>query len=325
MSHELEIDASGKASMAYTGEVPWHKLGTALPRDVSPAQMLKAANLDWTVERRPLFFDTDGVKVPTKARALVRSSDNKVLTIVTEQWNPVQNEEAFEFFNDFVHTGDMEMSAAGSLRNGKLVWATAAIKESFELFGGDKVDGFLLFSNPHEFGRSLDIRFCATRVVCMNTMVAAMSEGTKNFVRLNHRAKFNGDAVKAMLGIASDKLAYYKQQALYLGSKKYRKETIVEYFNRVFPSLTKDEIKKADIAKAPISRQAEEAMAVLHTQPGAEFAQGTWWQAFNTVTYMVDHKLGRTQDNRVASAWYGMNRARKEKALELATEYAGAA
>lgn len=324
MAHELEV-VDGNASMAYVGETPWHGLGKRVPADVSPEQMLDAAGLNWEVEKVPMFYNTESGPVLTKSRALIRSSDKKLLTVINDSWNPVQNREAFEFFNDFVSAGDMEMHTAGSLRDGKMVWAMAQIKDSFELFGGDKVEGFLLFSNPHEFGRSIDIRFTPVRVVCNNTLTLALDEHAKHAVKVNHRSQFDGDAVKETLGIAKDRLQRYKEQALFLGQKKYKKESIIEYFNRVFPSLSKDEFKKLELTKAPISRQAEEAMAVLHTQPGARFAEGSWWQAFNTVTYMADHKLGRSQDSRLSSSWYGLNRAKKEKALELAIDYAQAA
>ena len=324
MAHELEI-VDGNASMAYVGETPWHGLGKRVPADVSPEQMLDAAGLNWDVEKVPMFYNTDNGPVLTKSRALIRSTDKKLLTVINDSWNPVQNREAFEFFNDFVSAGDMEMHTAGSLRDGKMVWAMAQIKDSFELFGGDKVEGYLLFSNPHEFGRSIDIRFTPVRVVCNNTLTLALDEHAKHAVKVNHRSQFDGDRVKETLGIAKDRLARYKEQAQFLGQKKYKKESIIEYFNRVFPSMTKDEFKKQEITKAPISRQAEEAMAVLHTQPGARFAEGSWWQAFNTVTYMADHKMGRSQDSRLSSSWYGLNRAKKEKALELALEYAEAA
>lgn len=324
MAHELEI-VDGVANMAYVGKKPWHGLGKSVPQDVSPEQMLDAAGLRWDVVKKDLYFQTESGPVPTKARALVRSTDNKVLTVVTDNWNPVQNIEAFDFFNDFVAAGDMHMETAGSLRDGKMVWAMAKIKESFELFGGDRVEGNLLFSNPHEFGRSIDIRFTPIRVVCANTMAIALDDNAKHAVRINHRSKFKPDEVKAVLGVAKDRLAEYKEQAMFLGKKKFTKETITEYFNRVFPSLTKDEEKTKALDKHPISRQAEEAMAVLHVQPGADFARGTWWQAFNTVTYMTDHTLGRSQDSRLTSAWYGINRSRKEKALGLALDYAEAA
>ena len=327
MAHELEILENGEASMAYVGETPWHGLGKRVPRDVSPEQMLKAAGLDWNVIKVPLTYtkpDTD-TQVKTTSNALIRETDHKLLTIISDNWKPVQNIEAFEFFTDFVAAGDMEMHTAGSLKDGKMVWAMAQIKDSFEIFGGDRVEGFLLFSNPHEFGRSIDIRFTPVRVVCNNTHTLALGKQNTHFVKVNHRSAFDGEQIKQTLGIAKESLDLYKEQALFLGKKKYKKETIVEYFNRVFPSLTKDDDKKLNISKIPVSRQAEEAMAVLHTQPGANFAQGSWWQAFNTVTYMADHKLGRSQDSRLTSSWYGMNRQKKEKALELAIEYAEAA
>jgi phage/plasmid-like protein (TIGR03299 family) len=213
------------------------------------------------------------------------------------------------------------MHTAGSLKGGKMVWAMAQIKDSFTLFGGDKVEGYLLFSNPHEFGRSIDVRFTPVRVVCNNTLTMALDSKAKHAVKINHRSKFDGDSVKETLGIAKDQLSRYKEQAQFLGQKKYNKETIVEYFNRVFPSMSKDEMKRANTA-FPISRQAEEAMAIVHTQPGANFAEGSWWQAFNAVTYMTDHKMGRSRDSRLTSAWYGLNRVKKERALDLAVEYA---
>jgi phage/plasmid-like protein (TIGR03299 family) len=319
MSHELEI-VNNQASMAYVGEVPWHGLGKAVPPDLSPEQMLKAANLDWEVIKRPMFFhDTNGSPVMTDSHALVRSTDESVLTVVSGSWKPVQNIEAFEFFNDFVHAGDMEMHTAGSLRDGKMVWALAKIKDGFTLFGGDHVEGFLLFSNPHQFGCSIDVRFTPTRVVCNNTLTMALGEKAKFAVKVNHRSTFNGDRVKETLGIAKDQLQRYKEQAEFLGSRKFKEETIVEYFNRVFPTMSKDTV--IDMS-TPLSRQVEDAMEYLHTQPGANFAEGSWWQAFNTVTYMTDHILGRSRDTRLNSAWYGVNRTKKEKALELAIEYA---
>ena len=57
-------------------------------------------------------------------------------------------------------------------------------------------------------------------------------------------------------------------------------------------------------------------------QPGANFAEGTWWQAFNSVTYVTDHLQGRTEDNRLYSSWYGYNQVRKRDAIKSALEFA---
>ena len=66
-------------------------------------------------------------------------------------------------------------------------------------------------------------------------------------------------------------------------------------------------------------------MEHLDTQPGANFAQGSFWNAFNTVTYMTDHLQGREGDSRMVSSWYGRNRKVKLNALTKALEYAEAA
>jgi hypothetical protein len=74
-----------------------------------------------------------------------------------------------------------------------------------------------------------------------------------------------------------------------------------------------------------MSKNAALALDIIDTQPGAEFAEGSWWQAFNTVTYKTDHLIGRSADNRLTSAWYGSNKNLKTKALETAVEFAEAA
>jgi phage/plasmid-like protein (TIGR03299 family) len=320
MAHELEM-LNGVAQMAYAGETPWHGLGVKVSNDLTPDQMLQAAGLDWTVEKVPAFANIDGKQVDIGRSALVRNSDNRILDIVSEDWNPCQNTEAFEFFNDFVAAGDMEMHTAGSLKDGEIVWALAKVKDSFELFGGrDQVDAYLHFTNPHKYGQSIDVRFTPIRVVCNNTLTLSLNMKSKNMVKVSHARQFDGDMVKEALGVAKEKLDKYKEMAQYLSQKRFNDENIVDYFKRVFPVVT----NKAE-AQKELSLNARTALEAIHTQPGAELGEGTWWQAFNAVTYMTDHVMGRTADTRLHSAWYGVNKNLKTKALQTAVEMADAA
>jgi phage/plasmid-like protein (TIGR03299 family) len=316
MSHEVEI-INGKAQMAYAGEVPWHGLGVKVHNDLTPSQMLEKAGLNWTVDKYPTFCEVGGEKIITEDQALVRSSDKSILSVVSDDWKPVQNHEAFEFFNEFVMEGDMEMHTAGSLKQGKNVWALAKVKDSFEILGGDKVESYLLFSNPHEYGRCIDIRFTPIRVVCNNTLTLSLAGKNDLMVRLNHRRSFDADMVKQTLGIAHKKMGVYKDMAEYLSSKNFTVDSLNSYLKDVFPSLTKKD-------NSVMSRPAETALAALEEQPGAEFGRGTWWQAFNAVTFTTDHLLGHSNATRLQSAWYGSNRQRKVVALEKAVEYASA-
>lgn len=316
MAHMIE-------TMAYAGEVPWHGLGVQVPSDLAPAQMLDKAGLDWTVEKVPAFADIQGKKTSVGWSALVRSSDSSVLSVVSNDWNPVQNHEAFEFFHEYCAAGDMEMHTAGSLRDGQIVWALAKVKESFELFKGDQVDSYMLFTNPHKFGQSIDVRFTPIRVVCNNTLTLSLNQKADRVVKKSHRTIFDPAEVKEQLGIATDKLAKYKEMAQFLGSKRYNDESIKDYFNRIFPVLAYN--KEKGPQRKEVSKSAARALEVINTQPGAEYARGSWWQAFNAVTYLTDHEIGRSTDSRLTSAWFGANKNLKIKALETAVEMAEAA
>ena len=316
MSHEVE-------TMAYAGELPWHGLGTEVSNDLTPIQMMQKAGVDWEVEQQKIVTES-GIEINDKV-ALVRTSDNTLLDVTGKDWKPVQNEEAFTFFSEFVAAGDMEMHTAGSLREGRNVWALAKVKESFDVFGEDRVDSYLLFSNPHQYGKAVDVRFTPIRVVCHNTLTFSLQNASKNSVKVGHRTAFDADTVKETLGLASEKFAKYKEMAQFLGSRKITAESLIQYYNDVFPTTSRKEEKTPVVVYDDMSKAAKMCYDALEVQPGAEFAAGTWWQAFNSVTYYTDHLQGRNSENRLHNQWFGYNQAKKVTAAEKAVAYATAA
>jgi phage/plasmid-like protein (TIGR03299 family) len=313
MSHALEIMENGQAAMAYVGETPWHGLGVRLPENVTPVEMMQAAGLDWEVEKQEMTLPS-GIVVPGK-KALVRATDNKVLDIVGTDWNPVQNKEAFEFFDEFCEAGNMTMHTAGSLFDGKRVWALAKIASDFTVFGDDKVEGYLLFSNPHQFGKAIDVRFTPIRVVCNNTLTLSLAQNVENAAKLNHCREFDPAYAKELLGLATTTMDQYKEVAEYLGSVQVTEEKFQKFLGKIFGTK-----KDGDTLK----RNGQLAFEAFETQPGAEFAKGSWWQALNAVTYVTDHQLGRKQENRIDHIWFGYGRKQKVNAVKLAVEMAEA-
>jgi phage/plasmid-like protein (TIGR03299 family) len=334
MAHELEF-VNGQAQMAYVGETPWHGLGQKLQDGVTPKEMMVEAGLDWNVEKRDVFYqDAKGNFVKAgKNQALVRSSDGRFMDVVSDNWNPVQNELAFEFFDSYAKAGQMAIHTAGSLKDGKIIWALAKVGESFSLFGGkDEVDSYLLLSNPHQFGRGVDIRFTPIRVVCNNTLSMSLESKATLGISLNHTREFTVERARDALAEAHTKLDKYREAAEFLTRKRYNQTTLFEYFNRVFPKsgqkigMSFDKLMESlKDEKKKYSANAEEAMSLIHTQPGAEFGEGSWWSAYNTVTFMTNHVLGHKQDTRLQSVWYGANKDRNIDALGMALEYADAA
>lgn len=320
MAHELEFLEDGRASFAYAANdktAPWHGLGTRVSNDLTPREMLVAAGLDWQVEKFDNYALVNGKYLKNGEQALVRTSDNKILApSVGENWEPLQNEEAFEFFHQFVKAGDMEMNTAGSLQGGRHIWALARIKESFTILGKDRIDSYLLLSSPHVYGKSITADFTGIRVVCNNTLTLALNQKSNKAVTINHRQKFDPERVKELLGIAHTKLERYEEAASFLASKRYSDDKLVEFMRHIFPA-TGDNKKGAKFSK-----NGETAMHLLETQPGAEFAPGTWWNAYNSITYMVDHTLCRDADTRLFHSWLGGHVSKKREALEKAIELA---
>lgn len=100
-----------------TKNAPWIEFGANVLDSGSPEEILREAGLDWDVEKKPLKFehqeDNKILLKKVEPQALVRTSDHKVLSIVSPDWTPMQNTKAFEFFTEFVRPGNMKMVAAG--------------------------------------------------------------------------------------------------------------------------------------------------------------------------------------------------------------------
>lgn len=311
MAHEVE-------TMAWSGEMPWHSLGRKVPDTLTAYEMLEAAGLDWEVEKRKAVVRTNGPDIDTGWDALIRTSDNTCLSMVGKGWKPVQNAVAFEFFTEFLVAGEMKMNTAGSLREGQIVWGLAKMTDSIVLTGGDKVDGYLLFTNPHQYGKCIDIRFTPVRVVCNNTLTMALRNQKATSVRYNHTRKFDSNEAKMTLGLANKRLREFGEAANFLIQKQYDKDMIARYFGDVFGQTEKAGIKT-------LSPRARKAIDLVETSPGANINPGSIWNMFNAVTFMTDHQLGYKDDTRVESIWYGANQKLKIKAYQKALELARAA
>lgn len=321
MGHEIDF-SRGVAAFAYTGQTPWHGLGYYSPEPVSPRELMKLAQADFEVERRPLWRRKgDNKFVKTETCELIRLDTEDVLTVISEDWNPVQNVEAFDFFQQWIEEGRMSMETAGVLKNGQIVFALAKMHRAFELPGGDVIENYMLFTNPHKFGQAVNVRTTAIRAVCWNTLSWALDSGSKMSFSMNHRKQFDAEAVKVAMGIANNQLAKYKEKAEFLTTKRFNEESVLEYFTQVFPKTGREEVER-DQFREKMSRNAKLVSELINTQPGAEMSEGTWWSAFNAVTYATDHKLGRSADTRLYSAWYGTNQQRKIRALNLAVKFA---
>lgn len=342
MAHMVE-------TMAYAGKVPWHGLGNKVDGNLTPDEMLVAAQLDWTVSKRPLYFadkpntwdlnDPRGEASLLKADkhyAIVRDTDNRVLSHCGEAFVPFQNQETMSFFKKFTEAGHMEMDTAGSLSDGERVWGLAKIKKGFKLAGGDEIEGYLLMANSHKVGSAMTIMFTPIRVVCNNTITLALNqEGMTGKFRVLHLQMFDEEIMQSAeqaLGISGEQMKTFQEQSEFLASKRAKQEHIDNYIAEMLqPKLLIERAKADGIDQPPLHEQftntSELVRQAIELSPGATLAsaKGTWWGALNGMTYVMDHqKKSSSQDNRLMSAWFGNSAITKRKALTKALEYAKA-
>jgi phage/plasmid-like protein (TIGR03299 family) len=183
MAHNLRIQ-NGKASMFYVGEEPWHGLGTKLEGPATAQEAISAAKLNWQVVKIPLYAGEDGKRkrrVPNRfaivPEHLWGKKECPVFGIVGNDYTPLQNHEAFEFFDSIVGSKAAIYHTAGALGDGERIWILAKLPSDIHVAGDDIANKFLLLSNTHDGNNSVQIKFTPVRVVCQNTLTIALSHG----------------------------------------------------------------------------------------------------------------------------------------------------
>jgi len=314
MSHEVE-------TMMYVGKVPWHGLGTALDGPPSIDEALSLAGLDWQVDCRPLFL-ASGAEAP--ARAVVRESDASVLGVVGRSYRPLQNQEAFGFFQPLVESRLVDLETAGSLSGGKRVWVLARIVgDPLVVQGDDVVERFILLSNSHDGSLAIRVGFTPIRVVCRNTLAYAHETGASKLIRIMHTASAKDalDGVREVMSLADRSFTATAEQFRYLASKPIVAADLKKYIERVFalPEAT-------DPSKQSCPRVLEKVIPLFENGMGAELAsaKGSWWGAYSAISEHLTHYRGRTADSRVNSLWFGDSAKLNRVALSTACSMAAA-
>ncbi len=162
-------------TMFFTREKPWHGLGVKVEESPTSKDALRLAGLDWSVEQRPIQT-VDGVPL-NGFKANIRSTDKKVLGVVTDKYKIVQNDEAFAFTDALLGEG-VTYETAGSLQEGRKVWLLAKLPHKYLIFG-DEVTPYLVFSNSHDGSGAIKAAMTPIRVVCNNTLNLALAEAKR--------------------------------------------------------------------------------------------------------------------------------------------------
>src|SRR5262245_43579746 len=234
-------------NMLSVGKRTWHGLGTVLQAPPTVEEGLRLAGLDWEV-RRERLFTAGGREAP--AYAVVRSGDGRVLGAVGERYRPLQNREAFAFFQPFLDAGEATLETAGSLAGGSRVWALARLnRRPVAVVPGDEVSKYLLLSNSHDGSLAVRVGLTPVRVVCNNTLTAAHSSKDGQLIRLRHCSglKRNLDNVRECVNAIDARFEATAEQWHRLAARGISQADLDRYVARVLEAGDKPGARLANI------------------------------------------------------------------------------
>jgi len=316
-------------TMAYYGDVPWHKLGTPIPKGVSAEQMIRAAGLDWQVDLRPArgakeinkkgeFSRYEVVRVPR----LNTKETEVLLGLVSRRYKPLQNVEAFDFFNPIVGDKKAFFETAGALGEGERIWVMAKMPDAMQIVPGDECLKYLLLSNTHSGDGSVIVKFTSVRVVCQNTLLMAMEDGQKAYrVRHSKQMQFKLEELREFLAITQAVFLNAEQCFRRLAKIQMKETRLEQYFESVFP---RSAVQKKTGVKPQRWGFLQE---MFDGRPDLQIrgVRGTLWAAYNAITRFEDYKQPQQEeqpDQRLERTWFGGGADIKLKALEKAKELA---
>jgi phage/plasmid-like protein (TIGR03299 family) len=318
MAHNLNIN-NGKASMMYVGDAPWHKLGVKLPKLATSVEAIEAAGLDYEVDKRQLYCKPDGnrlVEVPRNF-CTVRRDTNVVLGIVGDRYTVLQNTDAFTFFDSLVGAGEAIFETAGALGQGESIWLLAKLPGYIRVGRNDEVKKYLLLTNSHDGSSMVRAKLTPVRVVCNNTLSAAL-EGAEQEVRIRHTSSAVDRLAQAhkLLGLTN---ALYQELDLIfnrMNVKRITERQLIEFVTRLIP----------DNKEATFNTRTENIRSRIlelnETGAGAEYSRGSLWGALNAVSEYTDHVQNSTiPEKRLNSAWFGSGEKLKLRAFDLARSW----
>lgn len=330
-------------------ETPWHGLGTVINEAPSIEEGIKLAGLDWEVTSESLVR-ADGTNVDEFARVFVRSDNKKTLGVVGPKTYPLQNANAFSFFQPFLDNKEAALETAGSLDEGRKVWIMAKIaRANSVIVPGDEIAKFVLVSNAHDGTTAVRVGFTPIRVVCANTLALAHGDKASKLIRVRHSKEVekNVEAIRDIMNVADQEFEATAEQYRFLASRDINAKDLENYIKIVLKmddekvSTRSNNILK-QLMDAHESKTHMIAAAILFMEDAAKKAamenivekfedgrgtenrrsRGTYWTAYNAVNEYLNYERGHTPDTRLNSLWFGQNATANKLALETAVKLA---
>lgn len=269
------------------------------------------AGLNWLVVKRDTFIRSEADRsfhsIPGNY-AIVRGDDETVLGIVGSHYTPLQNVDAFHFFDRFLAERGGKYERAGCLYRGGRVWLMARLPRNIQLPNGENIEEHAILVNSHDGDSRVAYGFVGVRE--LNGTVLQLAESDyEAFGGIRHRRNVARNVM------ATSELGEQAQSAFGRALDSFSKMTA----DRMGPDVARAYFRKVYRRPAGTKWRAEDkVMAGFEVSP-----EKTLWAAYGVVIAQEDFKPYYAEDSvsrRLAHVWWGIGAKVKYRALVCAEQ-----
>lgn len=277
-------------NVAMAGTGAWHGLGVTVPENMEVDQAVREY-LGWAVEKQPLYIQvthadgTKGYKAIENHRAMVRMDHQNVLGVVGENYEPIQHESMIEDIKALCGESGAKVHTIGSLRGGQKIWILLELQDECTI-AGDRLKQYLAVMSSHDGSMAYTMAPTAIRIVCNNTLTAAINSSGKasegKSIRVKHTKNAQGAIEQARKVMGSAKASFESFAALTNHLAGVR-------VNDRFADFIANQLFKGDTGQAETAR-TKLIEAYKNPRGGdTKAVSGTAFGVFNAVTEYVDY------------------------------------
>ncbi|WP_179412667.1 DUF932 domain-containing protein [Mucilaginibacter sp. E4BP6] len=344
MAHNINYNGqTQKHSFFSVKKKAWHNLGQIISDYPTSAEAIKHAGLNYHVEKRPLFtYDTENytgdpdtdiiipeIEVPD-FYATIRTDTDEVLGVVGNDYEVVQNENAFDFFDAIVGGKDgILYETAGALGKGERIFITAKLPDYIRIGRDDLIEQYLFLTTSHDGYGSITAAFTPIRIVCQNTLNAALRNHSHS-IKIRHTASAVDRLKQAhqLLGV-TNLLANELEEVFNNWSKIRITDNGVKRLIQVAMAPNKEVLQnlqsgKLDELSTNYNNMVSSVMEYALTNPTQQevTTKGTLFGAYNAVTgYFQNVRNYKDDESKFKSIMYGTGLQRSQTAFDLCKEF----
>lgn len=324
---------------------PWAR-GTSLASFQTAEEAIRAAKQDWRVECEYVYLATENGGQPStspivRRRAIVRQDTRCVLAFVSDRYRPIQNIEGFHFLDQL--SAGIKWVAAGSFKDGGLVWVLGQLPDSVSVQSQDEIRPHVLWSNYHNGSGGCSARYIGTRIACMNQIPGLlMSHGDgPGFLSFSHQGNVQQKMMNAQRALAMvvEQARLTAESGRLLLARNFTSDDLWKFFAKVLPfptEPTKEEVVENGptfddllssyrLKKERVEERRGEIQELLEAPTNTiGTMRGTWWALYNAAVEWADHEMGRRDaTNPTEHSWFGGGAKFKRKVQIAVSELTG--